>query len=278
MAERSDREREIEAIWWAYLAEGHEIAGRRFFRLLPGSPRCKFCSAPFSGIGGGLVRVLYGRQPSTLNPTLCNVCDQMARQHPGGAEVDLSLLFVDVRGSTALAEQMSPAEYARTVNRFYGAASRVMVSTDALIDKIVGDQVAGMYVPGVVGQAHARRALEAAQQILRATGHGGAEGPWIPAGVGVHTGTAFVGAVHSPEGTADITVLGDTPNTAARLSGAAGIGEILVTEATAAAAQLMTGGLEKRTLSLKGKQVPVTAFVLSAESPLPELVGRGSAK
>jgi adenylate cyclase len=274
MSDKTSDPEMIEATWRNYLSSGtseEERRQRRLFRILPGSPRCRFCYAPFSGFGGGVVRAFYGKRPSMLNPTMCNVCDEFAREHPGGAEIELSLLFADVRGSTALAERLSPGEFAKTVNRFYDAATRVMVNTDALIDKIIGDQVAGMYVPGVTGPGHALRAIEAAQQVLRATGHGGSDEPWVPVGVGVHTGTAFVGSVHSSEGTADITVLGDAPNTAARLSGAAGVGEILVTEATAEAAQLVCDGLEKRTLSLKGKERPVTVYVLTHNTPLPTL-------
>src|SRR4030067_1290865 len=117
---------------------------------------------------------------------------------------------------------MSPLDYGKLVNRFYNPATQVMVRTDALIDKIIGDQVAAMYVPGFAGAAHARRALEAAQEILRATGHARPEGPWIPLGAGVHTGTAFVGSVGTEGGTSVITVLGDAPQTTGRLASTAG--------------------------------------------------------
>lgn len=120
-----------------------------------------------------------------------------------------------------------------------------------------------MYVPGFAGSEHAERAIEAAKEILQVTGHGSPNGPWIPLGAGVHTGTAFVGAVGSSESTTDITVLGDTPNTAARLSSSAAVGEILVSEATRIAAGLKMGSSEKRILELKGKDVPVTAYVVS---------------
>jgi adenylate cyclase len=139
----------------------------------------------------------------------------------------------------------------------------VLVHSDALIDKIIGDQAAGMYVPGFAGEDHAQRAVKAAQELLQETGHNDPEGPWIPLGVGVHTGTAFVGSVGTSDGTMDITVLGDVPNTAARFSSKAGPGEILVSQSAAAAAGLQTSSLEQRLLDLKGKSEPVPAFVLS---------------
>jgi len=202
-----------------------------------------------------------------MNPQMCNICEQFAREYQGGAEIELSLLFADVRGSTTLAETMSPTEFRALINRFFGAATQVMVQSDALIDKIIGDQAAAMYVPGFAGPEHARVAIEAAQKILQVTGHDTPDGPWIPLGVGVHTGTAFVGSVGSEEGSVDITVLGDTANTAARLSSIGNQGEILISEAAAAAAGLPAGSLEQRVLELKGKSQPVSVYVLSDYSP-----------
>ena len=266
MSEQSELDAMVERFWRTYLTTGEfekERRQRHFLRLLPGTPRCKNCYAPFHGAGSTVVRLVYRKQPSNLNPQLCNVCEQFARQYQGGAEIELSLLFADVRGSTNLAEEMSPLDYSKLINRFYNTASQVMVRTDALIDKIIGDQVAAMYVPGFAGPTHARRALEAAQEILRATGHARPEGPWIPLGAGVHTGTAFVGSVGSKEGTSDITVLGDAANTAARLASSARQGEILISDAAYTAAGLDLGQLEKRHLELKGKSQPVLVHVLT---------------
>jgi adenylate cyclase len=255
----------VEELWRRYLTTGEFEKERRqrvFFRLLPGTPRCKNCYAPFRGPGSIVARLGYGKQPSNLNPSICNVCEQFARTHQGGAEVELSLLFADVRGSTALAENMSPVAYSKLIDRLYKTATTIMVRSDALIDKIVGDQVAAMYVPGFAGPAHARRAVESAQEILRATGHARPEGPWIPIGVGVHTGTAFVGSIGSDEGATDITVLGDTANTAARLSTRARQGEILISEAAYTAAGMNLGQLETRRLELKGKSQPILVYIL----------------
>jgi adenylate cyclase len=155
-----------------------------------------------------------------------------ARKHQGGVEIELSLLFADIRGSTTIAENMRPADFHKLINRFYAVATQVLADSGALIDKIIGDQAAGMYVPGLAGQQHALRAVEAAKEIMIKTGHNDLNGPWIPLGIGVHTGIAFVGSVGSENGTSDITVLGYTANIAARLSTNAGIGEILISEAS----------------------------------------------
>lgn len=265
MAEKPTQDAMIEEFWRLYLTTGEfekERRQRHFFRILPGTPRCKNCYAPFKGAGSIVVKTFYGKQPSRLNPQLCNVCEKFARQYQGGAEIELSMLFADVRGSTTLAEGMNPTKYSQLINRFYSTATQVMVNSDALIDKIIGDQVAGMYVPGFAGKEHARRAIEAAQEILQATGHNNHKGPWIPLGVGVHTGTAFVGSLGSEHGTTDITVLGDAANIAARLSTNAGIGEILISEPAFSFAGMELDDLEKRVLELKGKNEPLNVWVI----------------
>ena len=261
----SSKSEQIENLWRGYLTTGgfpKERRQRMLFRLLPGSPRCKNCYAPFRGSGSFVVKLMYGKRPSNLNPHLCNICENFAREYQGGAEIKLSLLFADVRDSTALAERMTPTEFSKLINRFYTAATRVMVQSDALIDKIIGDQAAGMYVPGFAGSEHASRAITAAQEILHATGHSDATGPWISLGVGVHTGTAFVGAVGAKDGTTDITVLGDVANTTARLSSKAQTGEILISEPALEAAKMSATGLVQRSLDLKGKSDLMSVFVL----------------
>lgn len=114
MSEQSERDTMVESLWRTYLTTGEfekERRQRHFFRWLPGTPRCKSCYAPFGGSGSAVVRLVFGKQPSNLNPQLCNTCEQFARKYQGGAEIELSLLFADVRGSTQLAKGMSPLDY-----------------------------------------------------------------------------------------------------------------------------------------------------------------------
>ena len=184
-------------------------------------------------------------------------------KYPGGTEVELSMLFVDARGSTSLAEQMSATEFSRLMNRFYSAATQVLIKTDAFIDKLVGDEVIGLYIPLFTGPKHARAAVQAAQDLLRVTGHGDKNGPWLPVGVGVHTGIAFVGTVKGAEDTvSDVTALGDNVNITARLASQAGAGEALISDIAYAAAGLNLGTLEQRQLELKGKSESVSVRVL----------------
>lgn len=183
-------------------------------------------------------------------------------QYPGGAEVELSMLFVDARGSTSLAEQMTATEFSRLMDRFYKAATKVLIKTDAYIDKLVGDEVVALYLPLFTGPNHAGAAVQAAQGLLKATGHARKAGPWLPIGVGVHTGVAYVGVVSGAEGTMkDVTALGDNVNTTARLASSAGPGEVLISEAAYSAAGIDFTGMEQRQLELKGKSEPIAVHV-----------------
>jgi adenylate cyclase len=172
------------------------------------------------------------------------------------------MLFADVRGSTTLAEQMNTRDFSRLINRFYTVATHVLIQSDALVDRLMGDEAIGLYIPGFAGPEHPRRAIEAAQELLRLTGHRDADGPWLPVGIGIHTGRAFVGVVGGGESTADFTALGDNVNITARLASEAGPGEILVSEASYAAANLNREDLERRQMELKGKNEPIGVRVV----------------
>jgi adenylate cyclase len=261
--------------WAAFLTGDHpHLQHSSPLRFVPSSPRCRICGAPFRG-PGGLVFRRWGYTPWEKNPNLCRRCfkglSTAARGCPtsddgevGGAEVEISMLFADVRGSSKLARRMPALEFTRLMNRFYRTSSDVLFSADAIIEKFVGDEVVGLFVPFLAGPDHTRKAVEAAQALLRTTGHGTGDGPWLPLGVGVHRGRAFVGIVTSTESTADFTALGDPVNLAAHLAAQAAIGEVLVTDEAAAAASLDVHGLERRHLSLK--EQPVEAIVVPAEA------------
>jgi len=266
--DRADRGAEV---WRTYMMEGRipDYASPVWFekkylrpivRLLPSDPRCRFCYYPFEGIGGALSRSLLGLAPSKLNPQLCNVCENMASEYQGGAEIDISILFADVRGSTTIAENMSPTDFSQLIDRFYKATTKVLFRKNAMVEKLIGDEVTGFFAPGFAGEMHAQVAVEAGEEILRATGHKDPDGPWIPVGIGVHTGRTFVGAVSAEGGAADITILGDTPNTGSRITSQAAAGEVLISEAAMNAAGLKTEGMEDRLLTLKGREEPVKVW------------------
>jgi adenylate cyclase len=188
---------------------------------------------------------------------------QMRKRGMSGVEIPVSLLFSDVRGSTAMGERMRPTDFHAFLDRFYHLASDAILEHDGLVDKIVGDEVIGLFFGGISGQRHAAAAIEAAvdlaQRVCRpdATPSGA-----IPAGTAIHTGDAFVGAT-GPEGAVDdFTALGDVVNATARLASAAGAGEVIVSLAAAEAAGTVVDGLERRTVDIRGRSEPIEVVVL----------------
>ena len=252
-----------EPMWRAILSGDETVLrrGRRFFKMIsPGAnERCRICFAPFEGMTAPLARWM-GRGQWHRNPHYCDRCEQSFREHRGGAELDLAVVFADVRGSTQLAAGMRPAQFGALMQRFYLAATKVFRETDALVDKMVGDEVIGLYFPGLVNADCRRSAALAGIELLRATGHGSAEEPWLSIGVGVHAGTAFVGSLGVLGGSYEFAVLGDTMNLGARLATAAKGGEIIISQAV----WPRLGGeiaAQPRTLELKGIAEPVQAYV-----------------
>jgi adenylate cyclase len=271
---RDRQEERALILWHSYLTGDHSRLDsmtktvRSVFRRLPSDPRCMVCNAPFRGIGGMLVKGLGFRAGrSSFNPTLCDRCEVIVKQHQVGTEVPLTLLFADVRGSTALAEEVGASAFHQLINRFYTTSTGILVKTNALIEKMIGDEVAGMYVPGIAGPDHARIAVEAARALLKATGHSDPGGPWIRVGVGVHTGIGYVGAVGSSQSVSDITVVGDVANTTARLASQAGAGEVLISEETCQAVSFHEDQCERRLLQLKGRSQAMAVRVLRVMEP-----------
>jgi len=273
-----NRDPQVEEVWRSYLTTGRppesvklpwfESPRMRYVaRRLPASPRCQVCYYPFGGLGGKLVRSFLRLEPSKMNPQMCNICERFAEAHPGGTELEVSLLFADIRGSTPLAATMNAYEFSRVINHFYQVTTNIVYAHGGMVESLLGDGVAAFFVPAFTeGRNYARAAVKAGQAILAATGHGRTEEPWVPVGVGVHTGDAYVGAVGEPGKSTGIAVLGDSVNVASRLSGQAQEGEIVISEHTVRSAGLDTTGYDFRSLTLKGKEDPFDAWVYRAKA------------
>jgi adenylate cyclase len=235
---------------------------RRLRNRIPSSPRCKMCAAPFAGIGG-LVMPMFGHARWPKNPKYCSGCYRSLRANHGGAEIDCSIIFADVRGSTALAERMSASDFTRLMGRFFDTATSILVDEGAMVDKFVGDEVIGLFIPAMATDAHAEHAVRAARRLLVAMGHDRPDGPWLPVGIGVNSDIAYVGSVGTGLDS-EMTAMGDAVNLTARLSSHAGAGEILLPQEAARKAGVAVDGLERRSLVLKGKSQPTQVVVLTA--------------
>jgi adenylate cyclase len=250
---RSEKDEEF---WRAFLEQGGDTmkgVGRMVFKRIPAEPRCRMCAAPFAGPGGRAMR-LIGKRQSEANPNWCTTCSDFMGKHHGGAEVASAMLFADIRGSTSLAERMSPGEYHALLERFFAAATAVVFKHDGYVDKFVGDELVATFFPLLAGERYVARAVDAATDLLRATGHADPRGPWVPVGAGVHSGRAWIGVI-GEAGHTELTAVGDAVNVAARLASQADAGEVLVST-DAATASGLDPTLERRTLELKGKELP----------------------
>ncbi len=247
-------------VWWFWFTTNAFAVDkrlRRIMRVLPHDPRCKFCNTPFQGIGGMIARVLFNKQRSALNPRYCNMCEIASREFPGGAEVPMSMLFIDVRGSTALSERMSPTEFSQLINRFYKETTKIIIDEDGLVEKLAGDSVAAFWGAGFAGTDYVARTVRVAQKLLQVM-----EQQKIPVGIGVHAGIAYFGAMGTSEGLTEISAIGDEVNLAARLASKAAPGEIILSEQALKAAGIDGTNLEVRSLELKGISEPVAARVM----------------
>ena len=255
-----------EEIWRGLLTGEYENVHRlrRVFDRVPSPPRCKLCHAPFGGPGGLILKPWFG--PWSRNTQLCKSCvGGLVKSGVSGGELVLSFLFVDVRGSTGLGERLSPGDFTRLLAAFYRIAANAIVVNDGVVDKFVGDEAIGLFMPGFAGPQHVARAIAAGREILAAVARPDASpsGP-IPVGGGVHTGLAYVGNIGSSEAISGFTALGDPVNATARLASLAKAGELLVSIAAAEAAALDTAGLERRTVEVRGREVGLDVYAIPA--------------
>ncbi len=240
--------------WQALLVDGYEPLkkAQRLFRRLPRDPRCKLCQNPFGGVGGKLFGWM-GRKPSRKNPNLCQYCfDHLPT---GGIELDIGVVFADVRSSTAMGERATATEFAARLNEFYATATDVFVRHDGLIDKLIGDEVMALFLPGLSGPDYRRATALAAIELASAVHD-------LPVGVAANAGVAFVGKV-GVGSIVDFTALGDAVNVGARLQSNASPGEVvLAADLYDLVAADHPGGRQER-LTVRGRDEPVDVRVLS---------------
>jgi adenylate cyclase len=268
MADSID-DRNPNVFWQQMLSGEHPVLrrGRKMMRLLSptAGDRCRLCCVGFDGFTAPAFR-LMGFGPWRRNPHFCEQCEAVLAKERGGAEIEIAMLYADVRGSTQLAAGMPPTQFAALMQRFFRVAMKVFTKTDAVVDKMVGDEVIAIYLPGFAGSDYRQRVVAAGLELLRATGHDDPAGPWLSIGVGVHAGRTFVGSIGVEGGNYQFAALGDPMNFCARLVAAAKGGEMIVSEEVW---QDVSGSIsaEPRSLKLKGYTEPITAYVTGATMP-----------
>jgi adenylate cyclase len=246
-----------EVVWRLHEGGVNQIL-QHLFNHLPGTPRCAVCAAPFAGAGSHIAGPL-GYRPSRKNPTVCDVCVELAP--PGGMKMRTGVLFADIRGFTARLDGADPEEASLLLRRFYRCAEDVLFP-DAVIDKLIGDEVMALYLPELKQRTMdpdeiPAMMLEHGRELLRAVGYGSGEEPFVEVGVGIDIGEAFVGNI-GERALFDFTAVGDVVNTASRLQGEAKGGQVVLSTRIAEGLPSPVG--TRVDLDLKGKAEPETAY------------------
>jgi adenylate cyclase len=211
------------------------------------------------------------------------IVKQLAAMHSVGDIIskgerrDLTLLFVDIRGFTAMSEAMKAEDVLLVIQRYLDEMSTLILKWDGTIDKYVGDEVVALWNAPVAQSTHALLSLRCAYELIAQAPvlladlveHGLPPVSW---GVGINTGPAVVGNMGSKD-RLQYTALGDTVNTAARFCSAAPAFNILIGWPTFEACSDYIAVDEMPGLQLKGKSaekfriLKVTAIRENRESP-----------
>lgn len=228
-------------------------------QLLPALPRgqrCAMCGAPFGSPGSWLVGPL-GFRPSRKNPTVCRTCIELSP--PGGMLLHTGVLFADLRGFTERTAG-DPQAASRLLARFYRRAEDVLFP-DAVIDKLIGDEVMALYLPAFKPQMRDEDVpalmVEHARRLLAEVGYGVPAGPFVEVGIGLDIGEAFVGNI-GQRALYDFTAVGDVVNVASRLQAQAAGGEIVLSQRVADGLRQPLGA--PAGLALKGRPEPEAAY------------------
>ncbi|WP_449063417.1 adenylate/guanylate cyclase domain-containing protein [Planomonospora algeriensis] len=185
------------------------------------------------------------------------------RAELGGELVELTALFADLKGFTSFSERVAPGEIVDMLNRYHGAAVPIVLAAGGTIVQFVGDAMLALFNAPARQPDHAEAAARAALAMQEAAEEIAAGTPGYPRfRIGINTGPALVGNIGSPQ-LRGFNAMGDCVNVAARLEGVAEPGTVVIGQSTldqigpGAKVQPLGG------LSLKGKEHPVHAYVLS---------------
>jgi adenylate cyclase len=185
---------------------------------------------------------------------------------------EVTVLFSDIRGFTALSEVSRPEDVVAMLNGYFSRQVEVIFTHGGTLDKFMGDAIMAFWGAPVSQADHARLAVTAALEMSAALadlrGQLGSLGAALEIGIGIHTGRAVAGFIGSKD-RLDYTVIGDTVNLATRIEGVTkGIARILVSETTRDAIGDSFDWRDRGFHHVKGREQPVRLFepLLKADS------------
>ena len=182
----------------------------------------------------------------------------------GGEERDVTVLFSDIRGFTAMSEKMKPKEVVSTLNSYFSEMIDIIFKFDGTLDKIVGDELMVVFGAPIARDNDAERAVQTAigmVESLKKFNDKRVKKGKVPinAGIGINKGKVISGNIGSKD-QMDYTVIGDTVNLGARLCSFAGPLKIIVSKSVKdeIGDNYKTRKLEP--IKVKGKRKPVEIF------------------
>jgi adenylate cyclase len=175
-----------------------------------------------------------------------------------GEDVEVSLLFADVRGFTAYAETAAAREVVSRLNRLYGEIVPIVLRHGGHANKFIGDGLLAVFGAPDRLPDHASRAVAAGREIVETIRRDGAG---LRIGVGINSGTVVAGTIGGG-GRVDFTVIGDAVNTAARVESATRDtgDDLLITHTTWTRLDDGDAWVERPAVPLKGKSQPVRIY------------------
>lgn len=184
----------------------------------------------------------------------------------GGVNQTITVLFADIRGFTSLSESENPEKIVSLLNRYFTAMSEIIFAHGGTLDKYIGDELMAIFGAPTASPQDADNAIQTAIDMQKRMESLNRElkvegfNP-IEIGIGLNTGVATVGYIGS-EQRSEYTAIGDTVNLASRLQSNAKGGQILISEATAKAAEKILSLAPQPPLKVKNRVQPVSLFEL----------------
>jgi len=179
-----------------------------------------------------------------------------------------TVLFADLSGFTALSERTDPEEIRSMVDRCMRTMGEVVEQFGGAVDKVIGDALMAVFGAPVAHEDDPTRAVRAGLEIQRRASENAQDFCGLCVRVGVNSGEVIFGAV-GPEGRRDLTVMGDTVNTAARLQAAAPASGVLVGWETYAATSEDIDYEEHQPVEAKGKAAPLRPWLALSATHTP---------
>jgi adenylate cyclase len=181
-----------------------------------------------------------------------------------GERREITVLFADIRGFTALTRQLQPEEVVELLNRYFTILTEIIFSFHGTVDKFIGDEVMGVFGSPIPNEDHLQDGLKSAivikivmTEINRLREKKGLV--QLPMGIGLDSGHVIVGSMGSKV-RMEYTAIGDTVNVASRLTGIAKNGEILVSEKVCARVEKEVSCIRMPDVNVKGIETPFTIY------------------